>query len=879
MKKQKNLIGLFALAGMIALGVSSCKKYDDDIDQLRQEIADTKAALESALKAGKLITAVNAVAGGWDIVFSDNSKITVKNGEAGNNGFTPVIGIDKEGYWTVVTSEGGTPARIKDASQNEVKAVASVPTPNTETGTWWIDGKDTDISYVGQKGEPGEQGKDGQSPYINKDNNHWMVYNDEKGAYDDSGVAAKITYSKVTIENGVLMIDGEATSATGIPSVAYNDLNKTVIITVYDRAGKAMNYEFLQASDVMVMITSLSAPISNPLIGVQYGVAGAKFTWKKETYKQDDLLLPGGKVIVPVIVNPAGATLEGYDVAIVNPNDESFVIPVAKVTRGYDYDKYGFVAANAAGAPAANGLWSLELDLKPENLAELNKGEVGNLAVKVTEGEGDNARVIYSGYQYTARSTQINALADLNAVVSPQIVALGDKVNLLEGLAADTLKLFRDSLAVKTDASSIAKLIEVDGRRILAADTKENIKKMEGKTVVYTVNARDYAGTALTKDIEVSFYSSIGLDDVTLADAALTLRATSDTAFADLAPMFTALGDKKDLWITNAQTFKVTVEDAEGKVVDNEAQIGTGTGKFIVNFFEKNETFLNGARQSPAVDNATTKYVGINADATKVLPGNYTATITFTDKRNASEYKTFAIIVPIVVSNPVVDVATLFEHVPAQFVEGTNTLVPVFGANQAGASTSFDLTQAYNTEVDAVNYGFEYTQPKGGPETPLTDNKTITVSSATLYKTYALDLYYYHFGNKANKVLVETVSATPKSLVKEGTLSLKKGKTFEVTIGEAGLKMGETFDFADYNKVAQALFSSTLGDEIALVKVEATGANAKIVKVEKGDDADYTITALDQTDVAVPAEVTIQLTVTDKMGAKFEKDLTLTVKR
>lgn len=876
MKRQKNLIGLFALAGLIAMGVSSCKKYDDDIDQLRQEIADTKAALESALNAGKLITAVNPVTGGWDIVFSDNSKITVKNGEngaPGASGFAPVVGIDNEGYWTVVSAQGADPVRVKDASGKEVKAVASVPTANKETKTWWIDGKDTEISYVGEAGDPG---KDGHSPYIDKDTNHWMVYNDEKGAFEDSGVKASVSYSEVKIEKGVLMIDGVATDATGIPSVAYNDLTHTVMVTVYDAAGKASNYEFLQASDVMVMITSVSAPIANPLIGINYGTAAGDFIWGKESFKANDLLFSdGGKVIVPVIVNPTGASLDDCKIEIVNPKDETFVIPVVKATRGYDYDKYGFKAANAAGAPAANGLWSLELGLTAENLAELNKAASGvsNLAVRVTKGEGENARIIQSGYQYKAKSEEISALANLDDVPATVTAALGEKVSLLGTL--DTTLVFRDSIAYKAESVADAHKSVTMGRDdISTVDNKASIDVLEGNNVTYMLSARDYKGSLLTKDVVVTFYSSIGLDDVTLAGANLTLSTVSDTAFVSLAPMYTALGEKKGLWQTNAQNFKVVVKDAKGNVVDANNTIGTA-GKFTVNFFEKGVSYPDGAVQTPASDNTKLNFVGVMADAAQVLPGSYTATITFEDKRNAAEYKTFGIVVPVVVANPAMDIQALFAHVPAKW-SGNN--LAVFGAAQTAAATTYVLSDAYSKTPDGANFGFEYVKPTGGKDTPLADDKTMNVSATTLYNAYTIDLYYYYFGNKANKVKVESLVATPKSLVKEGTLTLKDKKVFEVTVGAAALSMDDTYSFADYDKTEQALFGA-LGSEIASVAVTATGDNAKLVTVTGSSGADWTITANSQVVLDLPATVTIHLVVTDKMGAEFVKDLSLTVKK
>lgn len=896
MKRQKNLIGLFALAALIAMGVSSCKKYDDDIDQLRQEIADTKAALENALKAGKLITDVTPVTGGWDIVFSDNSKITVKNGESG---FAPVIGIDSEGYWTVVTAEGAAPTRIKDASGEAVKAVASVPTPNEETKTWWIDGKDTEISYQGE----------GFSPYIDAESGNWMVYNNQTKAYEDSGVKAGVNFQEIKIEKGVLIIDGVATNAVGIPSVAYNDLNKTVIITVYDAAGNAVNYEFLQASDVMVMITSISAPVAKPLVAFEYGKANAGFEWTKaEKYKTNDLLLPNDKIVMPVIVNPAGATLDGCTVEIVDANEESFTIPVSKVTKGYDYDKYGFVELTTAGAPAKNGLWTLELGLTAENLAALNDAvnpgsPTSYLAVKVTKGEGENARVLYSGYQYSIKATKSTETIDLassDGVPSPQTVQIGEPTDLLAALlTSHHKKAFRQDLTVKTDADKVKSLITIDGTTI--STNLSDKAKLEGKTVEFEARVADFAGTISKQDISVTFRTAIPVEKVTLDNAAVTLRnnytygkntVNSDTTFVSFQPVFDALGGDKDLWLANAKDFKVEIKTAKGDAVVAKGEMGSGT--FPISFYEENITAEASKGVNPALAfdgsaNAKIHYIGIMAYATqtKALPGSYVATITYTDKRTGMT--TFEIEVPFTVANPAVDLTKLFVHTPALF-DGQN--VAIFGEQTSGTVT-VDLSKLYSTITGSAGTDYAFAFDGKNPvnnklSDPLstTGNVTFTMTSANMYKKFAIDLYYNMFGNAANQVKVETILVTPKSLVKEGKMIQKEtGKPgeevpvpFEVTIGGAALNMSSVWEFADFNAVKQAIFDSSLGNEVSAVAVELTGDNTTLVTLAGPTSGDFTLTPQGTAQMVTDtAQVGVKVTITDKLGQKFIETLQLTV--
>ena len=62
----------------------SCKDYDDDIDRIDKELSEVKetiASLDSAIKAGKFVQSCNEVTGGYELVFTDGSKITIKNGK------------------------------------------------------------------------------------------------------------------------------------------------------------------------------------------------------------------------------------------------------------------------------------------------------------------------------------------------------------------------------------------------------------------------------------------------------------------------------------------------------------------------------------------------------------------------------------------------------------------------------------------------------------------------------------------------------------------------------------------------------------------------------------------------------------------------------
>ena len=107
----------------------SCKDYDDDIDRIDKELSEVKetiASLDSAIKAGKFVQSCNEVTGGYELVFTDGSKITIKNGTNGTDGAAGTTVIPEfrvEGnYWQVSTDKGATWVDVKDTEGNKVPA-------------------------------------------------------------------------------------------------------------------------------------------------------------------------------------------------------------------------------------------------------------------------------------------------------------------------------------------------------------------------------------------------------------------------------------------------------------------------------------------------------------------------------------------------------------------------------------------------------------------------------------------------------------------------------------------------------------------------------------------------------------------------------------
>ena len=145
---------------------TSCKDYDDDIDQINNELTEIKSslsALQAKVDAGKYVTNVTKSGDGIVVTWNDGTSSTIETikGDKGDKGDKVTITID--------------------------------PTSKN----WMIDGIDTGICAEGKDGAgtSGTNGVDAKSPSISETTGNWVVYawDSEKQEYvgTDTGVSAK----------------------------------------------------------------------------------------------------------------------------------------------------------------------------------------------------------------------------------------------------------------------------------------------------------------------------------------------------------------------------------------------------------------------------------------------------------------------------------------------------------------------------------------------------------------------------------------------------------------------------------------------------------------------------------------------------------------
>ena len=183
------------LMGAMVVGATttlqSCKDYDDDIQNLQQQIdANSKAikAIEDLIKNGSVITNVAEADNGVTVTLSDGKKFTIangKDGEAGTPGTAWTIGAD---------------------------------------GYWYKDGAKTDYYALGTKGDNGTSTTTSYEYY---------VPNAESGCFDiwkDGEFVKSTTISfRNNAQNGIsAVLDKENLTLTGVKGVA----SETVVISL-----------------------------------------------------------------------------------------------------------------------------------------------------------------------------------------------------------------------------------------------------------------------------------------------------------------------------------------------------------------------------------------------------------------------------------------------------------------------------------------------------------------------------------------------------------------------------------------------------------------------------------------------------------------------
>src|SRR5574344_1461636 len=140
------LLGAFMVASTVTF--ESCKDYDDDIDNLQEQITSNKdaiAAIEAQIKGGQWVSNVTSTTNGITLTLGNGQSYNITNGKDGTNGTNGKDGVN------------GTNG--KDGT-NGTNGKDGVNGTNGKDGTNGTNGKD------GTNGTNGKDGVNGLTPQI-----------------------------------------------------------------------------------------------------------------------------------------------------------------------------------------------------------------------------------------------------------------------------------------------------------------------------------------------------------------------------------------------------------------------------------------------------------------------------------------------------------------------------------------------------------------------------------------------------------------------------------------------------------------------------------------------------------------------------------------
>ena len=285
----------------------SCKDYDDDIDRIDKELSEVKetiASLDSAIKAGKFVQSCNEVTGGYELVFTDGSKITIKNGTNGTDGAAGTTVIPEfrvEGnYWQVSTDKGAT----------------------------WVDVKDTEGNKVPARGQDGEAAGSNVS-WVTVDGVEYIKIGDkvtdlkQNNEFPNIAVDAESKTVIVTIDGQNYTLLQEGSAFKGLQTVVYR---KQAVDDLYDIC-RAYDIYWLENegtfdSDKDVLFASVPAYASFKVYPGDFSLNNAKFSFVDTyqvrsvapalTYMEGSAKLENGILSLAILPNEGIETYSDY---------------------------------------------------------------------------------------------------------------------------------------------------------------------------------------------------------------------------------------------------------------------------------------------------------------------------------------------------------------------------------------------------------------------------------------------------------------------------------------------------------------------------------------------------------------------------------------
>ena len=838
MKKKFVKVMFFgALSLAVSTAVTSCKDYDDDIDNLQTQIDANKASiadLQKFVNEGKWVKGVESVTGGFKITFSDGQSYTVVNGKDGAKGET-----------------GATGAQGVAGKDGSIVTIG-------EDGFWYIDGKKTDVKAQGKKGEKGDKGetgaagKDGYSPYIGEDG-FWYFYNAETQKVEKSKYQANIVGSEKTY-----IVENPTMPKYTLHTVTKDGKEVTLDLPTADN---------IQSVKAVTITGTNNRVVENPRVSIKYKklTSAVKFKGlnKEWNLKAGDILSTATEKI-SAIINPSNVDATTYKFYLQDSKgaNELFVLGAPKANE----TSTPLTRANTKNEGVYDFNIRLKEGLTENQLNEFTRGSAFALATKNAWGN-----TIISAYDIRL------ALSESDNVIIPNSVEYpysAEKLNV--GNAYDLCELFKTAgldfsnivdynfiNEIPVSATVEGKMLTVNTPITLGGEIKMECLAVDGtkKTVVLFAdfyNASEVAEVATPIKWVVPSFNSLdkAYKAVSSVDALKTYLA-EPSRYSIVYANGTALGKKEDEAVTLPTTaFELAAESS--------TVVGT----------------VNGIKLA-YVKNAKSGVWEILAefDAKKVAPTTYTIHLGLRDAFDQGTVDQIVQTFDLTVE--VVENAYAFE--PTNYL--SNGKARVYGIFDATAGTvKFDLESLYkNLDLDHTTFK-EF--KKEGDDSWMTAGSNIITAKAddkNVYKARNFEITYKPYGNANFKSASQKFTVEFLSEIREGShADFKDDKVFlssnvrTVTIDPAEL------GWTDYAGKALALIDPKTGnvkDSRLKAIPTLTVSDTKLIEAKWNDAHEIEVGLTANAEVTENLNVYVTVSVEDVWGITTTQKVMVPIKK
>ena len=759
---------------------TSCKDYDDDINNLQEQITSNKdaiAALQKLVSEGKWVTSISPIENGFTVTMSDGTtqNITGINGEDGKPG--TVISLD--------------------------------PTTNN----WIIDGVDTGICAKGEKGDQGDQGEQGPagedgaqgaqgepgknapSPQIDPETGNWIVY-----AWDEATGDYKATVTDIYAQAAKIFVtEKEGFIELNVDGVAY-----------------------------LLPTTSDAYTVQAPTSNVSIFVETAK--WNPTTTSKDyqallkafpeigkiekgSLLKQGAEL--PVLITPSSIDLtDGFKFSLQTLKGGLVEdITLANPTKGIS-DEWnvwsGSSMSNSRSANAEDCYWTLQVE------QELKDGKYATTNSAALVVENANGKVVKTPFAYSIYSDDITS-TDLPEVWGSFEAELSSEIDLLSSVDGDVAPIyFRNEYKGKyiitlTDQLDVEKygLEIVDGHKLVIKNPGNNTTiPVKLNIVVLGLNGKTTnVDRIVTVAQSIASTGELSTKNITLSTKAIS---TSNTTIGQIVTW-----NFDELGFTTA-TQKQSFIDAQ-KSIELFNEDGKSVGYYSASVVNA---------EGDLADYSNAKTIQFELPSLNILPGEYKVVLTASNGASVV-YKTET---SMIVSNPKVE--DLFGLASAYTTDGkvlqvvgeiNGTTIEYHVADGIVLKNKSALTTDHANNVLVVFKDLDHTSwlESDGSQTwgkenwiegtelnVATQNTETSEGKEHLYKERNIRATYYLFGGAENsidydfkvKVLSPVYTADGSNVtVDESKMTGKFGATIDPTANitatyAAGINKGKTLN-------------------------------------------------------------------------------------